>query len=199
MESTDQIKTTAKEMLKSFIKDKDWAWKDFMSKSYNSVIEIRKFTADTIKLSVTIVAIVIPLLINFDVPLNRKFLGLSALFFSIEIVYGMVIRFWVSKREAEMWPVVWDSIEKTIDESIDDLLNVIQNPTQDNFDNAKIKMGQRHSTPDKKELGKIRKILKSPFLDFDYWFISIFLIAFILFIFALIPAFSVYFGSSLIP
>lgn len=189
--NSQKIKKTTENVLQSFIKGKEWVDKDYLNRYLSSISDLRKFFNDITTLSIAIVGLVIPILIQSNIPLDKIILFISVIFFSIEIILWIILRFYIVEKEIEKWPIEFKKVEDKFNQTITDLKELIKNPTPELSNQKWEIIEKRYSkeTANNTEKSSLNNLLDIVF-NIDYWLLGLFIVAFILFIISFWPLFS---------
>lgn len=180
----EEIKNIAENDLKTLKETFDWALKDHMNRYIDAVSDLRKFIEYIVTISIAIVGVIIPILLNSEVFVKKGILAGSALLFGIEILFGIYLRFLVLKKDLRSWPKAWKKVEENYGQSKTDLQRLINNPNIDSALKTYGSIEDRYTNEENsQEISRFGK-----FFDFDYWFFGLFILAFIFFLISLYPA-----------
>lgn len=191
-----EIKKITEDALAGFMSEKSWVDKDYLNRYLNSIVDLRKFFQDIITLSIGIVGLIIPILINSNIILNRITLFLSGVLFVVEIILGILTRFFVIKKEVKKWPIVQKDIENKFDQTVSDMQEIINNPKENLF-NDKINIIKERYTK-KDDIKNKESLLDRIYLsianifNIDNLLLGLFIVAFVLFIVSFYPLLRVY-------
>lgn len=187
----EEIKEITKTCLQDFTKEKEWIDKDYLSRYLSSISDLKKFFDDITTLSVAIIGIVFPILIQSKIDLDKTALIISVMFFSMEIILWIIYRFYIIKKEIEKWPIEKNKVDKKYDDTINDLKELNDNPNyklQREITN-RIKNRYSGNIIDYKKNKSLFKKLCVVFLNINYWLLVLFILAFILLISSFSPLF----------
>lgn len=185
MES-QEIKKIAESSLKSIQVSRGQVDRDYLNRYLSSVADSRKFFNDLCSLSIGITGLIVPILISQKIPVDEVFLFTSVIFFSIEIILWVILRFYIIKKEIEKWPIEKKKVDEKYETTINDLQQLISNPTPEKFaEKQKIILGRYGGNEDNKKglFNNFKQIL----FNIEYWLLGLFLVAFFLFIFSFKP------------
>lgn len=186
----DEIKKIAEDTLHGFIEEKTWVDRDYLNRYLSSIYDIRKFFNDITTLSIAIVGLIIPILIQSQISLDKNKLFVSVIFFSVEIILWIILRFYVIKKEIEKWPVEFKKVDDKFEQTVADIRCLMNDPSLELFKQKAKLIEERYSkrVENRKNQSLINRILNILF-NIDCWLIGLFVIAFILFIFSFWPVF----------
>lgn len=179
----EELRSNASRALKGIQETYDWVSKDYVSRYIGSILDLRKFVQDIVNISIAIVGIVIPILLSSELGVSKNLLAISALLFSLEIIFGIFLRFSILKKETKDWPKVMEGVQAKYEQSTNDLEEIIENPNPTLYKEKAALIKERYSSLEnsKKEAGV------NKFLDLDSLFFGLFILSFSLFVISLSP------------